>query len=328
MATFIKRKGTWRAQVRRQGITKSGTFDTKAEAVAWATKIEAEILAGQRGETPDKPLSALLDRYAEEVSSTKRGERWERLRLALIGRDALGAVRLPALNASHFAAWRDRRLREVSAASVRREWTLLHHALNVAVKEWRWLPENPLATVRRPAPPRARDRRLSDDEIERLLFALGYDHDTPPVTATARVGAALLFAVETAMRAGEIVGLTWDRVHLEECFLRLPLTKNGTAREVPLSAEALRILRQMPRAEDRPSVFGLSGENLDALFRKAKARAMIGDLHFHDSRHEAITRLSKKLEVLDLARMVGIRDLRILMVYYNATAAEIAGRLG
>lgn len=72
----------------------------------------------------------------------------------------------------------------------------------------------------------------------------------------------------------------------------------------------------------------LSGDLLDALFRKARARAMIEDLHFHDTRHEAITRLAKRLDVMDLARMVVIRDLRILMVYYNATAAEIAGRLG
>lgn len=326
MASFRKRGTSWEAFVARKGIRKSGTFDTKAEAVAWATKVEAEILAGKRGEVPDKPFAALLERYRDEVSATKRGEKWERTRIGLLLRDDLARVRLSELNASHFAAWRDRRLRAVSAASVRREWTLLHHAVNVAVKEWRWLPENPLADVRRPAPPRSRDRRLSDDEIERLLFALGYDYDTPPATATARVGAALLFAVETAMRAGEIVGLTWDRVDLEGRFLRLALTKNGTAREVPLSAEALRLLRQLPRA-DGPA-FGLSGDLLDALFRKAKARAMIEDLHFHDTRHEAITRLAKKLDVMDLARMVGIRDLRILMVYYNATATEIAGRLG
>ena len=326
MASFRKRGTSWEAFVARKGIRKTGTFDTKAEAVAWATQVEAEILAGRRGAVPDKTLGQLLERYAEEVSATKRGERWERMRIGLLCRDELARVRLPELNASHFAAWRDRRLRAVSAASVRREWTLLHHALNVAVKEWRWLAENPLAGVRRPAPPRARDRRLSDDEIERLLFALGYDYDATPATATARVGAALLFAIETAMRAGEIVGLTWDRVNPEGCCCRLPLTKNGTAREVPLSAEALRILRQLPRGEGK--VFGLSGDLLDALFRKAKARAMIEDLHFHDARHEAITRLSKKLDVLDLARMVGIRDLRILMVYYNATATEIAGRLG
>ena len=68
--------------------------------------------------------------------------------------------------------------------------------------------------------------------------------------------------------------------------------------------------------------------SLDALFRKARDRAMIEGLTFHDSRHEAITRLAGRLDVLELARMVGHRDLRMLMVYYNKTAAELADKLG
>lgn len=51
------------------------------------------------------------------------------------------------------------------------------------------------------------------------------------------------------------------------------------------------------------------------------------DLTFHDARHEACTRLARKLEVLDLARMIGHRDPRSLMIYYNPTASEIAERL-
>jgi integrase len=63
------------------------------------------------------------------------------------------------------------------------------------------------------------------------------------------------------------------------------------------------------------------------MFRKAKARAMIADATFHDTRHLAITRLAKKLDVLDLARMVGHRDLRQLQIYYNETAEVMAVRL-
>ncbi|MDR2015092.1 MAG: tyrosine-type recombinase/integrase [Azoarcus sp.] len=88
----------------------------------------------------------------------------------------------------------------------------------------------------------------------------------------------------------------------------------------------MRLLGQLP--EDGARVFGLSPCQLKANFRKACRRAQIVDLHFHDTRHEAITRLARKLDVLDLARMVGTRELKILMVYYNATPAEIAARLG
>lgn len=323
MATFVKRGGTWEAQVCRRGVRKSASFRTKTEASAWAVKTEAEILAGIRGEIPDKPFSALLERYRDEISVTKRGERWERMRIGLLLRDELAKVKLEDLSSTHFANWRDRRLKEVSEASVIREWNLLSHAVSVAVREWRWLPENPFKHVRRPRAPQPRDRRISESEIARLLLALGFDRNTSPQTKTARVGAAFLFAIETAMRAGEIAGMTWDRVNGSVVYL--PLTKNGTARSVALSPEARRILDQLPR--DGDSVFGVTSVQIDALFRKAKSRALIENLHFHDTRHEAITRLAKKLDVLDLARMVGIRDLRILMVYYNARAEEIAERL-
>lgn len=325
MATFLKRGGAWRVQVRRKGITKSASFSTKAEASAWAAQMEADILAGRRGAVPDKCFRDLLDRYAEEVSVTKRGEKWERLRLALIGRDVLGGVRLAHLSAPDFTAWRDRRLRQVSAASVRREWTLLSHACNVAAREWHWLPENPMRLVRRPAPPPARDRIMSRAEIEAALHCLGYAREAMAVTASARTGAALLFAIETALRMGEICRLTRADIAGQVATIREAKTAAGV-RRVPLSKEALRILGQLPKA-DGP-LFGLSPALLEALWRKARDKAGLVDCHFHDSRHTAITRLAKRLAVLDLARMVGHRDLRQLMVYYNESAEDLAAKLG
>ena len=73
--------------------------------------------------------------------------------------------------------------------------------------------------------------------------------------------------------------------------------------------------------------FGLTIRQKDALFRKLCAKAGIEGLHFHDSRHTAITRLAKKLTVLELARMVGHKDLNMLLVYYNESAEEIAKKL-
>ena len=99
------------------------------------------------------------------------------------------------------------------------------------------------------------------------------------------------------MRAGEIARLSRDRVDLERRFVRLDRTKNGTAREVPLSTEAIRILRQVDAVRDGPLIFGLTVQQIDVLFRKGKARAIMEDLHFHDSRHEAITRLAKRVKI-------------------------------
>ena len=326
MATITKRGRKWRAEVERRGVRKSASFATKAEASEWAAQTEADILKGVRGAVPNKTFGDLLDRYSTEVSANKRGARWEQIRIEKLKRDPIAMIKLADLDATHFAQWRDRQLKTLTPASVRREWNVLNPALNIAVKEWRWLPANPMADVKRPAPSQARDRRITQREIDSLIHALGYDTQRKPQAVTARVGAAFLFSIETAMRCGEVCGLTWPDVDLKSCTARLAMTKNGTARTVPLSSAAVKIIKNLQKGDG--SVFGLDTRQVDALFRKAKARAQIENLHWHDTRHEAITRLAQKLEVLDLARMVGVRDLRILMIYFNATAAEIAKRLG
>ena len=103
------------------------------------------------------------------------------------------------------------------------------------------------------------------------------------------------------------------------------MTKNGFARDVPLSTEAIRILNQVK--EDTESVFNLTSGQIDSLFRKAKKRALIDDLHFHDSRAEGITRLAQKVDILTLARISGHRDLRMLQIYYRESAEDIAKKL-
>lgn len=70
------------------------------------------------------------------------------------------------------------------------------------------------------------------------------------------------------MRAGEIVSLTWDNIDLDKRVAKLAMTKNGFPREVPLSEEAIRILKQV-RLENE-SAFNLRTDQIDALFRKAK----------------------------------------------------------
>jgi integrase len=330
MASFSKRPGGWLARVRRRGVPEqSAVFRKKAEAEAWAASIEAAIAAGKIGMTPNIPFAKLIERYVEYETPKKRAAKDEAYRLnRLLGlgkdkeRDPLADVLLPELRPDHFAAWRDRRLKQVSVASVLREWNSLSAACSIAWKEWNWLPENPMSKVRRPAEPPARKARWSDDEIERCLLACGYDRSEPPETAQSRVGAALLFALETAMRAGEIVGLTWPHVDLVARVAHLPKTKNGLPRDVPLSTEAVRILKQLGEGDP---IFRISSASLDSLFRKAKKRAMLGDLHFHDSRAEATTRLSKKFDLYQLARITGHKDLRVLHdTYYRETAADMA----
>lgn len=319
MASIRKHGKGWRAQIFRQGVRKSKTFPTRQAAKDWAARVEFEIMHGEQV-AADMPLSDVLDRYARERSPAKRGHRWEVYRLEKMARDPIGRVRLGKLAAADFADWRERRLREIAPGSVRREMTLLSAVLNVAVKEWQLLPRSPIKGVSQPSDPPPRDRLPTEAEIARMQHVAGDDL----TTATARAFHAFLFAGETAMRAGEICGLTWDRIDLDRRVATLPLTKNGRARDVPLSSAAVRMLQALPRLDP---VFGLRPAQLDALFRKIRGKAGVEGLTFHDSRHHAITHLSKKLDVLALARMVGHRDLRQLQTYYNAPAEDLAKRL-
>lgn len=159
-----------------------------------------------------------------------------------------------------------------------------------------------------------------------MTLGIEVDQAEPVETMTQRVGIVFLFAIETAMRAGEICGLM--TADISGRVATLPQTKNGMKRAVPLSTRAAVLLELLPEQKEGGTVFGVTSKSLDALFRKAKTRAAINDATFHDTRHLAITRLAKKLNVLDLARMVGHRNLKQLQVYYNETAEDIATRLG
>lgn len=334
MATFEQRGGKWRAKVRIGDVSDSCTFATKAQARVWAAEREAELRYGlHKTATGAHTLADALTRYAAEVSPTKRGERWEVIRLAKLGREITFARdRLDRIGPEHWAAWRDARLKQVSAAAVLRELGLLSAVLTTAIREWRWLTVNSIHGITKPPQARARTRLLTDDERERLLMALGYEVGTVPVSKSQQVAWALLMALETAMRAGEVCGLMRADLRLDERVARLPITKNGDAREVPLSTAAVALLRlalEVPAGDDG-RVVSLTVGSLDALFRKACARCQIVGLHFHDSRATALTRIARlpRMDVLTLAKISGHRDINMLSrVYFRETASSIAERL-
>ncbi len=329
MASFRKLKGGWRAEVWCKGVRASSVFEKKADAQRWAAELEAEILSGQRGASVGvKTLADAIVRYRDEVSPAHRGHRREAVSLDRWLRDhPLRGARIDEIRPLSISDWRDARLREVSSGTVIREMTMLRGVFESARRDWGWISVNPMKDVRRPKAPRARTRLPTEVEIQRLLDALGYDDDLPVVGHSQRVAVAMLLAIETAMRAGELCGLRWDQV---DCVRRLAQlrrgeTKNDDARDVPLSMRALALLERV-RSDDA-TVLRLRPTNLDALFRKARDRCGIVDLHFHDFRAYALTRLSKKVDVLTLARISGHRDLKQLMVYYRESMADVAARL-
>jgi integrase len=330
MASITKTATGYRAQVYVQGVRESASFRTKREADAWAARRETEIRAeGAKSPGERTTLGDVLKSYARDVSPTKRGRRWEQLRLDLFARDAVLPITHPItqLDATHLTAWRDARSRVVSAGTIIRELGLLSAVLEYARRELRLIEHNPARDVRKPRAPDHREVTISWREIRAMCRALGYRSRGRIVEVRQSVAVCFLVALRTGMRAGELTGLTWDRVYTGYC--RTPHKTGRTAeslRDVPLSRRAGVLIERM-RGFDERLVFGVGAPTLDAMFRKYRARAGLSGFTWHDARHTAATLLAPRVDVLTLCRIFGWSSTTQALTYFNPKAADIAGRL-
>lgn len=332
---YPKRNGEmrYRAQYRKRGISLSKIFLTRLEAKLWLEELDRIVLQDDHFLQADIKLDLVIDRYIREISSkrTKSAYRSERIRLLRLARSPIAEKYLRELDREALQQWQNQRLKEVSLATVIREKGTFSAVLSQAVR-WELLAVNPMSKTDRLKAPKARNRRYSEQEINRIVEHSKY-HSEKPITETRqRVGAAFLFAIETAMRAGEICGLTWRNVNFEKRTAFLPVTKNGHSRTVPLSTKAIQLLQHFATAEKQAdnAIFGLKPTSLDANFRKIKLQAGLenADLHFHDTRREALSRLAQKFNVMELAKISGHREISILQnTYYSPDISEFARRL-
>lgn len=322
MASIKKYKTGWRAWVSKKGQRTSRTFITKAEAIAWANGIEERIDAPVTGRYT---LHMALDKFAEEEAPKRKGERWEVIRCNKLKREMPDCL-MRELNAQYFAAWRDAQVKLRAPSSVRREMNLIKSVLDVARKEWGWIEASPLEDVRRPPNAKSRKRGIAQKEIDAIVESLGWEPWLRVERRNDEVAVGFLICIETALRSGELLGLAWGDVDLDARVLTVRDTKNGDDREVPLSTRAVQLFGCLSRESER--CFQISPAVRDVLFRAARDAAGCREVHFHDSRSEGISRLSKKLDVLELARVTGHRDLKSLLHYYRADTAALAQRLG
>jgi len=319
----INKRGPYQYQaiVRRAGFpTQTRTFERLRDAKDWTRTVESEMRRGlfiDLGETERTTLRELLERYQQEVTPSKLGAGPERSRLKRLIEHPLSLRRLAQLRSADFSSYRDERLDDgASNKTVREELLLFSGVLNVARRDWSIPVQNWLKDVKKPKAGKPRERRPSADEELRLLKACG-DSRSPGLSC------AVVLAVETGMRRGEIAVLTWPQVDLAAKVVRLEHTKNGERRIVPLSERAESALRALPR-NITGRVFTFSDSNgLGAAFVRACDRAEIEDLHFHDLRHEAASRFAPRMPAPTLAKLMGWKTLQMAMRYYNPNEAEL-----
>jgi integrase len=321
--------------VRKKGHRpQSRSFIHKRDAEAWAKGIELEIdrtgtPAAERRRLEEITLADLVVRYRDAVVPRKRGARYEVWLLDAFLRHPIASKRLSELRRDDFATYRDQRLglaptpagaasKPVKAGSLKRQLSPLRNMFEIATKEWGYpLLENPLEGLKLGESQR-RERRLKDGELERLSVATR-ECLNPYILPL------ILFANETGMRRGEILNIQWSDINGDT--LLIPVTKNGHARAIPLTRRARAVLSGLAgNGGERP--FPITASALSQAWRRLRRRAGLPDLHFHDLRHEAISRFFElHLTVPEVASISGHRDARILLRYAHARKDAILAKL-
>lgn len=323
MASVLKRgPHQWQATIRRKGYpTQTKTFETKSTANAWATVVESEMTRHvfiDKTEVEQTTLGELLTRYGEEKSPKKRSCRTELVTIRRLLEHPLASRPLASLRSTDFAKYRDERILNGAANnSVRLELALLSTMLTHARKEWSIQVDNFIMNVSKPSAPPGRDRRFVGDEELRLLNAARQSR-APSLEL------CIILAIETGMRAGNIVDLHWEQIDFQEKVIVVKRTKNETALTAPLSirAEAALLAYPRPLAGGRITNY-YDSAGLGAAFRQACKVAGIVGLNFHDLRHEAASRLAPLVPTATLCKLMGWKSIAMAMRYYNATASEL-----
>lgn len=320
MATIRKLRNKWQAQVRIKGHKpQAKSFTLKSDAVAWARLIEAEIQRGvfvDTAEAEQMTVRDAIERFLDGIADVKKQAIERSTSRPVIA--ALGTVSLFNLSNQHLAEFRDVQLKLVGPTTVVHRLSLLSKVLRIAHQEWNVPFPKGVPSVRKPKRPAGRDRRLQEGEYDLLLNSLS---ETPVVQSI------VVFAVETAMRRGELVKAKWGHINWQSRTIHIPETKTGVPRNVPLSERALALLNGLKREDER--IFVIRPDSVSQAFERACKRAGIEGLRFHDLRHEATSRLFEKgLNTMEVATITGHKTLEMLNRYTHLRAEDLVERVG
>lgn len=339
---YIKKRGDyWRAEVRRKGHKPTyRTFDTQAEAQRWARGVEAAIDTGSyvdNSAAEKTTLGEALKKYRGEIAAKKRHPAQEYGRIDRWLRNDLCFRTLANLKGADFARYRDQRRAQGRAENtIRLELQLVSHLFEIARKEWGMEGLlNPLKNIRKPSVSAARDRRLESGEYDKIRAALvesGNPYAAP----------AFDLAIETSLRQGTLFSLQWEWVDLEKRLIRIPVSARGAENKgvpaaLPLSTRAIAVLRMLcPLDERQQPVKHLSGAVLQTtpnavrcIWKRVLPLLGIGDLRWHDLRHEAASRLFERgLHPMEVASITGHRSMQMLKRYTHLKPESLVDRLG
>lgn len=343
MASIEKRtsedgKTSYRVKVRIKGYpAQTATFDQVTAAKRWAQSTESAIRENRHFKTSEakkRTLAELIDRYVRDVLPAKPKSASDQQRQLEWWKAEIGSYALADVTPALIAEYRDKLARGITVltkkprnpATVNRYLAALSVALTTAVKEWGWLEDNPMRKVTKPKEARGRVRFLSDDERMRLLKACKESPST-------YLYPAVILALSTGMRAGELMGLTWDDVNLNQGYAILHETKNGERRRVPIVGHALEQLKELSKVRriDTNLLFPSRAASpqkpadLRAQWVAALKAAGIDDFRFHDLRHSTASYLAMNgASLAEIAEVLGHKTLAMVKRYAHLSEGHTA----
>lgn len=346
MASIQKRKTksgelTYRVQVRLKGHpTETATFERLTDARRWAQQTEAAIREGRHFKTSvakKYTLSGAIDRYEREVL-THADNPTNRKTYLKYWKQAIGEYSLADVTSSLITEHRNALIgkeneygRTIGTATANRYLQALGHVLNVAMKEWEWINENPVYKIERYKEPRGRVRYLSDEERSALLSACKASENPYLYTIVA-------LALSTGARKMEILGLKWQDVDFERRLIVLHETKNNERRVLPLQGHALGLMREHSKVrklgcdyvfpsqkvkKDHHGKLVYQPIDVRTAWQNALNKAGITNFRFHDLRHSAASYLAMNgASLAEIAEVLGHKTLSMVKRYAHLSEAH------
>ncbi len=313
MSSIRKRQGKYQVQVRVQGQKITKTFRQLNHARKWGVYHENKILLGNKLEALSKNLSLkdLIYKYLNEISPFKKGYIREKQRLNRLLKESIVLQKIYQLNTNDFIEYKNKRLKDGNRTCAY-DLSLLHHIYNTAIKQWCYpIKHNPLANIQKPKCNPPRERRLNDNELKYIL-----NHNFK----NKNMNNIIELALHTGMRISEILSIRNDSIK-DNCIL-LTDTKNNSSRKIPLTIKVKEIINKSKLP------YSISYNAVRLNWSRMVKKAGITDLHFHDLRHEAISRFFEKgLSIPEVSLISGHKDVRQLMRYTHLKINNLINKL-
>lgn len=341
-----KEDSAWVVQIYEEHSVERKRFETETAAISWAANFAREVNSKAGSDFHDLSFADLMGRYLREVSVklVKHPKNVQMIRfLSNATFESAGKLKFPIFQVKlinlckkDFIDFRDLRLKEVGHGTFKRDWSRFYSAMEYAAGEWGWIHRNIMKGIRIPKEPEHRRRRVTYEEELAIRHHLINKQAALKTSSMQYFQVAIIFqlAIETALRASEILALKRDEVFIDDRYLKVtgvePNARKtfSAIRSVPLTQFAMSLLSDaLAYNWDSQFIFNIPQSKMNELFAKTCKELGIDNLHFHDARHEATWRLAQIYDILDLAKIVGHKDVQTLLIYYHPTIDELVSKM-